>query len=146
MQGEAAEKMALACISDTACVLTNVRSENGVQSADSQTFANVLPLSDLAQVAFAYNYARDRGRNDSTDPRSVELRRQLGPLFSQPWAPSNCFDLDPKQPRYFVACKLASSPWGRPAVVLFVSLLASCGPEFCRFVFFPLVEVHSASK
>lgn len=146
MEGGASPTMALACISNSACVLTNLRSANGIQSADSQTFANVLPLSDLSQVAFAYNYAKERSKNKPLDPRSVELWRQLGPLFAQEWIPNDCVDLDPKQPKYFVACKLTSSPWGRPAVILFVSLLANCGSDFCRFVFFPLVEVNNASK
>lgn len=146
MEDGTSSTMALACISNSACVLTNLRSANGIQSADSQTFANVLPLSDLSQVTFAYNYAKERSKNKPLDPRSVDLWRQLGPLFSHEWVPSDCVDLDPKQPKYFVACKITSSPWGRPAVILFVSLLANCGSDFCRFVFFPLVEVSSASK
>jgi hypothetical protein len=140
------ESMTLRCISDSDCTLEVVAAFDGKPESSQMKFPSARRLENVEQVRYAYNYARERSTKKPTNPRDEAMLKQLEPLFARNPEIVGCLDLDPQQPQYVVACKFSPSPWKVDAVIIFGTVLAGCGPLFCRFELIPFLETSSYAK
>lgn len=100
-----------------------------------------VPKAILDQANGAVDYARERKAN------AVAERPDLAPLLESTARIVDCIDLakrrDPpakvEEPDGYIAlCKLDRNPWKNPVVLLMGSIMANCGPAFCRYEILPL--------
>ncbi len=130
--------LTLHCASDETCILESVFSDGGKLRVNKMEYPNVKPLHNLAKVQFAYQYAKEHRTDPSATAHDKALLKQLAPMFKEDQQLESCFDLDAKQPNYMVVCKLTRSPWNKPTVIFYGTLLTdNCG-AFCRYEFFPM--------
>ncbi|MBI1942830.1 MAG: hypothetical protein HYS35_04120 [Betaproteobacteria bacterium] len=111
-------------------------------SAEIFDAIRVFPERLLFQPRFALKYARDRLA------RAVAARPDLEPLLRSGAEIESCIDMERAADRlmqppdypggYLLLCKLDRNPWQKPALLLMSTLLASCGPVFCRYEIMPL--------
>jgi|GEM_PF-2416073 len=128
----------LHCASNTACEIQIISTDGNLST---MTYPHATPLKDTGQVQYAYEYAREHRNHPSATSTDRQVLKALEPLFKQANVEfKHCLDLDPNLPKYMVACKLTSSPWVEPTVILFATQLSdNCG-AFCRFTLLPLHE------
>jgi hypothetical protein len=121
----------LDCVSESRCVL---------HMADTIIDApDVLPVDDLRQARFALAYAAEHAKGQasaSDDPFAA----RLAPLLQSSPEIARCWDLRDPEPDYLLACRLRANGRIDPRMFLFGTVLAGCGPEFCRFDIFPFDE------
>ena len=108
---------------------------------NSDKFDAVRPVraSILEQANYALGYAREH-----KGPALAE-RPDLKPLLDSRARIAECIDLGKmdsqvQQDGYIVLCKLDGNPWPKPVVLLLGTILANCGPAFCRFEIIPLFK------
>jgi hypothetical protein len=100
------------------------------------------PKTILDQANGAVDYAREHKAN------AVAERPDLAPLLESTARIVDCIDLakeeksfagKPEEPDGYIAlCKLDRNPWRVPVVILMGTILANCGPAFCRYEILPL--------
>lgn len=111
-------------------------------SAEHFEAIRLLPERLLYQPRFALRYARERLA------RAAAARPDLEPLLRSRAEIESCIDIDravdrlmqpPDYPGgYLLLCKLDRNPWQKPVLLLMGTLLADCGPVFCRYEILPL--------
>lgn len=93
-----------------------------------------------SQAKFALRYARDHRE------KAIELEPWLAPLLNSSADISACLNLGRIKPNYSgggtpgrnILCRLNNSPFREPVVLYMGTILANCGPAFCRFGIMPL--------
>jgi hypothetical protein len=129
-------KATLNCAAGT-CKLTMGKDLNEVYDKLDQ----VRP-SHFGQAKFALKYARER------KDKAKEEAPYLGPLLESDAAIQSCVDLGYVKPRFpgadmpgmTLLCRLDRNPWNKPALLLMGTILANCGPAFCRYAITPLLR------
>ena len=131
-------KVALTCAQPSGCTFTI--------GGSTERWDKIGPLPDsiLEQARFALKYAKDR-----RERATLELPT-LRALLESTSDISGCVDLgyiNPPpgldHPGYSILCTVNPNPWDKPAVVLLGSILAGCGPAFCRYQIIPLFKADS---
>jgi hypothetical protein len=106
-------------------------------------FQNLEPVTPkhLSQAQFALKYAREHKANGK------QQAPHLSALLDAASVLSSCIDLGVPHPNardeergLTLLCALDRNPWERPVVLLLGTILANCGPAFCRFELFPLFK------
>ena len=96
--------------------------------------------SHYSQAKFALAYAKEHKANASEEaPHLSALLDSDSNLYS-------CVDLGYINPRFpgadmpglTILCKLDRNPWKKPVVLLMGTILANCGPGFCRYAIVPM--------
>ncbi len=132
--------MVLKCVSNTECNVS-VLSPTEEQADKGENYTGAIPLTDTSQLQFAFEYAQEH-RNDTTaSDEDKQTLKALAPLLDQKtYVFDTCIDLIPEEmPKYLVACKPKLTPWDKPTVLLFGTLLTgTCSGPFCRYVITPL--------
>jgi hypothetical protein len=110
----------------------------------TQTYDKLEPAraEHLSQARSALKYARDRKSIGKTEAP------HLAPLLDSDSDLESCIDLGYAKPSFpgadlpglTLLCTLQRNPWRRPVVLLLGTLLANCGPAFCRYEIFPLFK------
>lgn len=97
-----------------------------------------LPARNYAEAENALKYAQDH-----KDGKSEEVVKgsALDALLHSSAKIRTCLDLrqtnnDP--PAYTILCNLDGTPWQKPSVLYMGTILANCGPVFCRFGMLPM--------
>ncbi len=134
------ESLILKCTSNTQCNMS-FTSPTGEQTGRGTNYANATPIKDASQLQFAFEYAQQHRSAPSATDEDKHTIKALAPLLDQKdYRFNNCIDLNPEEmPQYLVVCKPQSTPWAKPTVFLFGTLIAgTCGEPFCRYVIIPL--------
>jgi hypothetical protein len=98
--------------------------------------------SHFSQARFALTYARER------KDKAREEAPYLAPLLDSDANIQSCVNLGYNKPQFpgadtpgmTILCKLDRSPWNKPVVLLMGSILANCGPAFCRYALTPMLR------
>jgi hypothetical protein len=96
----------------------------------------------FAQAQFALKYAKEH------KAEGKKAAPYLSALLDSDSELQSCIDLGYRKPSFpgadvpgmTLLCGLRSNPWPRPAVLLLGTLLANCGPAFCRYEIVPLFK------
>jgi hypothetical protein len=118
----------LDCPSESRCSLRAVGST--IKAPD------VLPRTDLREAQFALGYAVEHA--DAPSPPDAQLAVKLAPLLHASPEITTCWDLRDPEPGYLLACRLHAGGRADPRMFIFATVLAGCGPNFCRFEIIPL--------
>jgi len=105
----------------------------------AEKFDRIDPLreSHIAEARRAVQYARER------KAAATQERPELAPLLDSQAELESCVNLSKRaarssEPGLLILCKLSRDPWKKPAVLLMGTILANCGPAFCRYSMFPM--------
>lgn len=136
------ESLTLKCTSNTQCNMSlSYTSPTDEKTGKGTDYARATPIKDTSQLQFALEYAQQHRNASSATDEDKHTIKALAPLLDQKnYKFDNCIDLDPEgMPQYLVACKPQSTPWAKPTVFLFGTLISgTCGDPFCRYVIIPL--------
>jgi hypothetical protein len=115
-----------------------------VPNLPSEIFDKAGPLhrSALSQARFALQYAKEHRS------QAVQQEPWLSKLLESDAEISSCLDLGKTKPTYAggdipgmnVLCRLSKNPWNKPVVLFMGTILANCGPAFCRYGLMPLLK------
>jgi hypothetical protein len=140
----------MSCASNTSCEIDEVEDSDGKPESGQMVYHNAAPLKDTGQLQFAFDYAYEHRNQSSASAEDKALLKSLEPLFKQKSVEfNNCIDLDPDTPKYMVACKLTSSPWEKPTILFFATLLentSNCSGSFCRFMITSMLGMEFKPK
>jgi hypothetical protein len=129
-------KWQLSC-EGTSCTLA-------IAGDQAEVFDRLQPATrqDFEYARNALRYARQH--KDAAEDQAPHLM----PLLDSASDLHSCIDLGFRKPRspdseqagYTLLCKPEHTPWHRPVVLIFGTVLANCGPLFCRYEIVPLFK------
>lgn len=126
-KGPPSKELVLRCKTGS-CVLS-------IDKKEAEIYDKPAPVrsSHFQQARRALDYARERREI------AKEAAPWLAPLLDSQSDLRACMDLTPAVvPGMMLLCTLDSNPWKKPVVIMMGTILASCGPAFCRFALQPL--------
>jgi hypothetical protein len=138
----------LECAPQMTCALRSIEARKGeMPQGTDTTYGAVATRADLAPMRAALRYAREHKADTIAHEEYAAIHAALRPVLDSPTDVDACVDLDGSGNRdVMVVCRMAASPWGEPAVLLFGALAASCGHGFCGYVIYPLRAAHRSAS
>lgn len=113
----------------------------------AEIFDRVSPLSRsaISQAKFALQYAKEH------KSEAIQQEPWLSNLLSSNSEISTCLDLRKTKPTYAgentpglnIICRLNQNPWKEPVLLYMGTILANCGPAFCRYGILPLFKANT---
>jgi hypothetical protein len=98
----------------------------------------VIATPAINEAAQAFEYARRQDPDRVTHDEYSVIISQLQPSLKSGAKVEKCWDLNYPEPQYSFACKVDRPPHSEKQIYLFITLMASCGEAFCRYVIYPL--------
>ena len=104
-----------------------------------------LPRGAISQARFALQYAKEH------KSQGVQQEPWLSSLLDSNSEISACLDLRKAKPTYAggdtpglnILCRLNQNPWKEPVLLYMGTILANCGPAFCRYGILPLFKANT---
>ena len=149
----------LTCISETSCSIrydvgqlpppplpyVGPRVTGPLRSVTQRNLDHGRPITDVSPVLNAILYARQNIARPPEYPVELNVLSQLRDVLPGASNPSQCVGFNAEQfsremDDYYAVCPITSRSWPHGGVLFMYTVLASCGPNFCRYAMVPLAR------
>jgi hypothetical protein len=108
--------------------------------------SGVRPVTDLHEARNALAYAVAHADTPASEGDDAAFGQAIATLLRASPELVACWDIGDSEPGYLLACRLRAGGVVQSRMFVFATVLAGCGPTFCRFAIVGLDDRHDRTR